>query len=136
MATITEIKTALKARFATISGLRTAATMPPKPEPPMVAILGPVRWRYDETMDGLVDYTFEAHLFVNPSDLTRAQTALDAYLAPTGNSSLRAAIDGDPDLGGVVHFARVIGGNAYARLVDTAGGQLLSAAVEVEVKAA
>jgi hypothetical protein len=134
-ASITALKTGLKVRFATITGLRTYATMPAKPEPPAVAILGPTNWQYDQDFDGLTAYTFEAHLFVNPADLTRAQTALDAYLAPTGASSLRAAVDADIALGGLAHFARVLGGNGYARLVESAGGQLLSAVVEVEVRA-
>lgn len=140
-ATITEIKTGLKEALA-MDGVRTYATQPAKPEPPALAVLGPVRWRYDQSFGPFpaAVYTFEVGIYVNPaSDLTRAQTQLDAFLSPTGSRSILAALDvaqmtGQP-LAGLVDYARAIGGDSYARLVDAAGTQLLYANVLVEVMA-
>ena len=143
-ATITAIKTGLKDALSLFDGVRCYATQPAKPEPPALAVLGPVGWRYDQTMgpDGerLAVYTFEIGIYVNPaSDLTRAQTQLDAFLADSGSRSIHAAIDGAREAGqplaGIADDARVVGGTGYGRLVDSAGTQLLHASVTVEVMA-
>lgn len=143
-ASITAIKTGLKDALNVFDGVRCYATQPAKPEPPALTVLGPVSWRYDQTMglDGerLAIYTFEVGIYVNPaSDITRAQTQLDAFLADSGSRSIHAAIEAarvaDGPLAGIADDAHVIGGNAYARLVDVAGTQLLYASVTVEVQA-
>lgn len=129
---IDELRAGLKTRLATISGLNAYATMPASPKTPAAAVI-PKNARFDQDFDGDATYLFEVWVYVNPSDLNRAQTAIDAYLAPTGSNSIRAAINADPTLGGKAHSTRVIGWEQYASLVDIAGGQLLGAAVQVEV---
>ena len=135
MATVSDLKVGLKNRLATISGARPFAVQPANPPDNALTVLGPVRWSYDTAFDGLVQYFFEVGIYLNPADLGRAQTRLDAYLAPTGTASIRAAVRADETLGGAAHFARVLGGTEYGRLVDVAGSQMLYAAVEVEVRA-
>jgi hypothetical protein len=134
-ASIAAIRAGLAARAATISGLRTYAYMAPKPEPPALCVL-PTRGDYDRTMNSDdTDYQFDLWVYVSPSDLPRAQEAIDEYLAPSGAKSVRAAINADQTLGGVVDGCRVTGWSAYAQLVDVAGMQMLAATVNVQVMA-
>lgn len=138
---ITQLKTGIKDRLATIAGARPSATQPPNPSDNALCVLGPVRWDYSTDMDGRARYTFEIGIYLAPADLSRAQTRLDAYLAPTGAASIKAAVEGGDApyvgrLGGVADYARVVGGTEYGRLVDVAGSQMLHASVEVEVVSA
>lgn len=136
MSTVTEVKTGLKDALA-VDGVRTYATATMNPTPPALVVHGPTRWTYDADFDGTTTYTMQVVIYVNPAgDTTRAQTAIDAFLAPAGSRSIRALVDADRTLGGVAHYAHVVGGSDYARLVDVAGTQLLSAVVEVEVRSA
>ena len=135
---ILSIKTGLKDRLATISGARAYATVLPNPSDNALCVVGPARWTYSRDFDGGVQYFFEVGIYLAPGDLVRAQTRLDAFLAPTGAASLKAAIEGGSPpgrLAGVCDYARVVGGTEYGRLVDVAGSQMLYASVEVEVVA-
>ena len=138
MASVTEIKTGIKDRLATISGARAYATVLPNPSDNALCVVGPSRWTYSTDFDAKTRYFFEIAIYLAPGDLVRAQTRLDAYLAPTGAASIKAAIEGGSPpgrLGGACDYARVVGGTEYGRLVDVAGSQMLYAAIEVEVVA-
>lgn len=52
------------------------------------------------------DYLFLVTLYLPGADVEAGQTLLDGYLAPTGASSVMAAINADPSLGGVVSSAK------------------------------
>jgi hypothetical protein len=134
MATLGEIREALRVRVATIDGLHTYRIMSLKPEPPACCVI-PRSAQFSQTFDGDVLYTFDVWVYVSPTDLERAQAAIDEYMAPTGAKSIAAAIHADQSLGGVVDYARVIGWVDYGRMLDVAGGQLLSAPLQVEVRA-
>jgi hypothetical protein len=136
VASVTEIKTGIKDRLATISGARAYATVLPNPSDNALCVVGPSRWTYSTDFDAKTRYFFEIAIYLAPGDLVRAQTRLDAYLAPTGAASVKAAIEGGSPpgrLGGACDYARVVGGTEYGRLVDVAGSQMLYASVEVEV---
>jgi hypothetical protein len=137
---ILSIKTGIKEQLATISGARAYATVLPNPSDNALCVVGPQRWTYSRDFDGGVQYFFEVAIYLAPGDLVRAQTRLDAFLAPTGAASIKAAVEGGVApfvgrLGGACDYARVVGGTEYGRLVDVAGSQMLYAAVEVEVVA-
>jgi hypothetical protein len=133
VARLGDVRKGLKDRLATIAGLEPYATMPASPKTPAAAVIP--RSRELLTMDGQWRYRFEVWLYVNPSDLNRAQTAIDEYLTEDGSKSIEAAIEGDQTLGGVAEYAVVTGWSQYARLVDIAGGQMLGAQIDVEVVA-
>jgi hypothetical protein len=138
VASVTAIKTGIKDRLSTISGARPYATVQPNPSDNALCVVGPQRWTYSRDFDGGVQYFFEIGIYLAPADLSRAQTRLDAYLAPTGAASIKAAVEGGDApfagrLGGACDYARVVGGTEYGRLVDVAGSQMLYASVEVEV---
>jgi len=126
-----DLRKGLKDRLETIDGLRVYATMPASPQTPSAAVIP--RSKAVQTFDGGFVYTFSVWVYVNPSDLNRAQTQIDDYLSSDGTKSVEAAIEADPSLNGHAMSVNVTGWSEYARLVDIAGGQLLGAQIDVEV---
>lgn len=137
MGNLNAIRSGLKARMATISGVRTYAVEPAKPEPPGIWIYGPLpQSTYDLNFSGDTRWYFAVKVVVNPADTGRSQTSIDTYLDATGSNSIRAAIDADTTLGGAASYARVIGVDEAPHLDALYGSTLLLAAVRVEVVAA
>jgi hypothetical protein len=100
--TVTQIKEGLQARLATISGLRTYAQQPDN-------VNAPFAWPMLESITyngamggGLIIHTFTVSVVVGRASERTAQNALDGYLSYEGATSVRAAIEGDRTLGGVV----------------------------------
>jgi len=113
MASITNIRTGLATRLATITGLRTAATMPDLPNPP-VAIVIPDNISFDDTFQrGMDTLTFRIFLVVGRADERTAQNSLDAFCATSGASSVKAAVEGDRTLGGAAFDCRVTNMRSY-----------------------
>ncbi|HEX2514683.1 MAG TPA: hypothetical protein VH257_08265 [Chloroflexota bacterium] len=135
MSTVNELAQGLARRCETVHGLRCYPEMAAKPEPPAVCIGGPIRWVYDESFDATWRPVFEVWVFVAAADPRSSQQALFSYLAPTGSRSIPAALYGDTTLGGVAEEVKVLGGVRPPAVTDTAGGQLLGCALEVEVTA-
>ena len=133
-ATLDEIQAGIKHRLLTIPDLRASATETERPNLP-TAYPRLVSWVYTSTFEGNVEWLFDVWVIVGiEPDLNRAQTALNAYLSPTGNKSVKCAIDKDPTLGGCASFARVVGGGDYGR-TDVGGVACLGASVRLEVSA-
>jgi hypothetical protein len=100
MANITELREALAANLATISGLRTAATIPDNPSPP-IAIVQLNRVQYHQDFKrGMTEYDFSVQVIVGRVDERTAQRRLDAYCSSTGESAIGLAIESDRTLGG------------------------------------
>ena len=133
-ATFSGLRIALAAQLATIRGLRTAATVPDNPAPP-VAVIVPVNVEYDVSFGrGTDTYTFSVLLIVGRMSERAAQTTLDAYINPTGATSIKAAINTDPTLGGACQSARVTNMVNYGSLIvgDT---EYLSADFQITIYA-
>lgn len=134
MGSMIEIRSGLATRLGTISGLRTSSTMPDQVNPP-VAIVAPVGVDYDlNAGNGLTRYNFLITVLVARADGRSAQNQIDSYIAPTGATSIKAAIEGDRTLGGKAQTCRVTGVNNYA-LIDTLEIPFLSVDFVVEVYA-
>lgn len=104
---VSAIRTALATRLGTISGLRTSATIPDQINPPM-AVVSLDSISYDEAFQrGLDEYRFTITVVVGRVAERTAQNNLDAYLAPTGNKSIKTAVEGDRTLGGAAQTLRV-----------------------------
>lgn len=86
MTRLGDLRTGLKAALLTIDGLRVYATMPAAPQTPAAAVIP--RSREDLSFDGDCRYRFAIWIYVNPTDLTRAQTQIDEYLSSDGVRSL------------------------------------------------
>lgn len=106
-ATASQVRAGLATRLATISGLRTFSYQPSQLNPPVgYPVITQVR--YHGTMGGGMPI-FDCTVYVIVGRYTddRANADLDAYLAYSGAKSLRAALEGDPTLGGVAQSVLV-----------------------------
>lgn len=110
MATLGAVRVALQGVIDNISGLRVKDTASPAVVPPVALI----RYRGDvdgpyATFSGDAYDVFEITVLVPNVTADRAEDALDAYVSRSGSASIMAALDADPTLGGVVHFALFAG---------------------------
>ena len=107
MTSLSDLRTGLANRLATISGLRSSAHIPDNPTPP-VAVVMPNRITYDTAFGrGSDEYDFTVMLIVGRVADRASQTNLDAYCASSGSASVKAAIEGDRSLGGKALDCRV-----------------------------
>lgn len=135
MTTIAAIRTGLATRLGTISGLRTAATVPDDPKPP-VAIVMPPTITYDQAMGrGLDQYEFSILVMVGRVSERTAQASLDAYANPTGAGSIKTAIEADRTLGGAAQTCRVTDMRNVGPMSTTEGNTYLTAEFVVTVYA-
>jgi hypothetical protein len=102
MATVGAVAAGLKARLATVSGLRTTSYQPEQLNPPFAyPSLNSVT--YNRTMGGdssVSTMDFTCHVVVGRWVDRVAHSNLDAYLSPNGASSIKLALEGDTTLGG------------------------------------
>jgi hypothetical protein len=112
MAGFNAVRTALAQRLASVPGLTVYAEVPDSPEVPAAIIFpgfeGEPTIRFDSTMArGSDDLLFTVVLLVQYADDVSGQDELDAYLDGSGAKSVKALIEADETLGGLVSFARV-----------------------------
>jgi len=118
MATITQVKQGLADRLETITTLsQVHVQVPTSINPPAaVVMLAPGQFlTYDSSSDS-DDLDFVVRLLVSRADEPSGQDTLDAYLARTGTSSIRAAVAADPTLGGIVADTEVPGATDYGNV--------------------
>jgi hypothetical protein len=107
MTALTDLRTGLANRLATITGLRSSAYIPDNPQPP-VAVVMPGRITYDQAFGrGSDEYQFTIMLIVGRVADRASQTTLDGYCESSGTRSVKAAIEGDRSLGGKALDCRV-----------------------------
>ena len=132
--TISGMRTGIANNLATISGLRTAATVPTDPKPP-VAVVMPNQINYDTAFSrGLDQYEFIVLVIVGKVDDRTAQNALDGYCDPSGAGSVKTAIERDKTLGGNAQTLRVSTMRNYSAM-SIAENTYLSAEFVVQVYA-
>jgi hypothetical protein len=131
MADVAAIRTGLRTRLATISGLRTPLGFD-KVETP-AAQVGEVEIEYDKTMGrGLDELTFKIRVYASRADDRSGQDKLDGYLKGSGSTSVKAAIEGDRTLGGTAQTLRVTGVSGYG-VYEVAGMAYVGAEFTVTV---
>ena len=107
MPSLSDIRTGLATNLGTITGLRTSAFVPDEPKPP-IAIIFPDNISFDTAFNrGLDTYTFSIQVIVSKVSDRNAQSNLDAYCNPDGAQSIKAAIESDRTLGGLIQDLRV-----------------------------
>jgi hypothetical protein len=134
VATLTQIRTGLATRLATIAGLNAYATAPGQVNVP-AAVVAPGRplIDFDEAGGGGPDtYYLTILVLVQMADTPLAQEQLDAYL-PRGTGCVKTAVEGDATLGGIASWAWVPRIAEYGP-VDWAGVTYLGAVFDVEVQ--
>ena len=125
------VRANLKARLATITGLKTYDYIPDSVNVPG-AVVGQLDLNFDATFNrGFDNATCTILLIVGRMSESAGQTKLDGYLASTGSTSVKAAIEGDVTLGGAVQTLRVT--NATAGSVQVASTDYLAYRYNVEL---
>lgn len=116
MPTVQELREGLATRLRTISGLRAASTQPDNPNPPM-AIVNLDSITFDEAYNrGLDAYQFTILVLAGRVAERTSQNRLEAYLNPSGTSSIKQAIQGDRTLGGKAQTLRVTEVTSYGSI--------------------
>lgn len=101
-ATISQVNAGIAARLATITGLRTFDYQPDSAFPPY-AFPSLTNIEYHKAMaGGAQTYTYNVTVITGRVDDRGAQDELDGYASFDGAKSVRAAIEADRTLGGVV----------------------------------
>jgi hypothetical protein len=104
-----QVRDGLKTRLQTISGLRVYEIIP-EPITPPCAVVGQLDFTFDiDNARGLDQANVDIYVIVQRFSERAGQDKLDGYLAGTGATSIKAAIEGDRTLGGTCQTLRVIG---------------------------
>src|SRR6266540_6294617 len=114
MATLTQIRKGIAAQLNTIPGLQASARILSNPTLP-VAYVVPGEINYHQTMGstGHSDWNLLIEVQVGTVSDMAAQDTLDAFIAESGEKSIKAAIEADPTLGGLVDDLIVQGTSDY-----------------------
>ncbi len=111
---VSAIRQALATAADTITGLTCYGYSPDSADVPAL-VMDEVELDYNRTMRGLVEAVYTVRLYVSRADDRAGQATLDAYLAPTGSTSVKAALESDKTLGGRVSTIRVERAKGYGR---------------------
>lgn len=129
------IRTGIVTNLAAIPGLYTAAQAPAKVRQTPLAYVTPAPegGEYWQNGGGLTVHHLQVTLLVSLAQgHERAQQQLDPFIAKSGASSVKAAIEADPTLGGAATDCKVSGYRQYDGYEH--GGELfLGARFPVEV---
>lgn len=97
------IQQGLATAAATISGLKTMPSLPDAINPPLFAVTE-LDLDYNQTFAGgsfgMVETLFSCGLYVSRGDSEAGRAALVGFMAPSGSSSIPAALQTDRTLGG------------------------------------
>jgi hypothetical protein len=135
MADVSALRAGIATNLATVSGLRTAATVPDQINPP-VAVVMPTSITYDTAFarSGGDEYEFSVMVIVGRVDERMAQNKLDAYCSGSGAQSIKAAIQSNRTLGGQAFDCRVTSLRSYNQ-ISVADVTYLAAEFVVQVYA-
>jgi hypothetical protein len=131
-ATVSAVADGLKTKLATITGVRAFSYQPEQLNPPTAyPVLTQINY-HKAFGGGNVQMEWSINLIVGRYTDSRAHAALDGYLSYDGASSLRAALETDPTLGGVCSNLVVTSGYNISSLSE-AGADYLTIQVIVTV---
>lgn len=134
MASIVAIRDGLAANLGTISGLRAFSYMPDRVSVP-AAIVGEVGIDFDLTFGrGLDQFAITVRVYVSKASDRAGQDKLDGYLAGSGASSIKAAIEADKTLGGAAQTLKVVAVTGYG-VYEVGGVDYLGAEFSVVIYA-
>jgi hypothetical protein len=127
----TAVRAGLATALDTITGLRVFDHVPDSLSPP-AAVIEPVEVLFDEAMvRGLDKYRAFVLVVVGRMSERSASDRLDLYLAGSGASSVKAAIEADKTLGGACDTLQVT--DANPRAVTVSGVEMLSYRFGVDI---
>jgi len=125
------VRAGLGTALDTITGLRVFDYVPDSLSPP-AAVVEPLEVDYDEAMRrGLDFYRAFILIIVGRMSDRSSQDRLDAYVAGSGASSLKAALEADKSLGGACSTLQVT--SARPREVVVSGVNMIAYRFEVSI---
>lgn len=131
-ATIAQVAAGLKTRLATVSGLRVFDYTPDQVNPPVAfPVLNTVNYHTLFGDDG-VEMSWSVHVVVGRYVDRVSFTNLDAYLSYSGATSIRAALEGDLTLGGIVD-TMIVEGATQIESVSVAEAEFLQIRFDLKV---
>ena len=108
MSIINDLRDGLANNLATIPGLRVASELIDNPSPP-VALVALESVEYDQAyQNGLTLYGFTITVIVGRVAERTAQRKLDGYMQPSGEQSVKIAVESDRTLSGSAQDIRVV----------------------------
>lgn len=108
MSIINDLRDGLAKNLATIPGLRVASELIDNPSPP-VALVALESVEYDQAyQNGLTLYGFTITVIVGRVAERTAQRKLDGYMQPSGEQSVKIAVESDRTLSGSAQDIRVV----------------------------
>lgn len=129
--TPTGVRAGLATALETITGLRAFEYVPDSLSPP-AAVVEPLEVTFHAAMqNGLTEYRAFILVIVGRMSDRSSQTRLDGYLATTGASSVRAALEADRTLAGACSTLEVV--NALPQEVVVSGVDMIAYRYEVSV---
>ena len=125
------VRAGLGTALDTITGLRVFDYVPDSLSPP-AAVVEPLEVDYDEAMRRGLDF-YRAFILVIVGRMSdrSSQDRLDAYLAGSGASSVKAALEADKSLGGACSTLQVT--SARPREVVVSGVNMIAYRFEVSI---
>lgn len=121
---------ALAAAVDNIAGLRTYA-YPPDALAPPAAVVGLPESPFDITNGGANEWDVPVYVIVGKVSDRASRAALCNYVTPTGATSVKAAIEADPTLGGTCDSVAVT--RAEFSTITVAGTEYLAAELTASV---
>ena len=116
MASLRDVRVALRQQLETISGLRAYDVWPQTINPPVV-VVRPLGGDYHNTLQtNTPTFRLELTLLLQLSVQDAAQEDLDAYVATDGPLSIPAVVEADRFLGGTADSVCVMGWRDYGVL--------------------
>jgi hypothetical protein len=134
MSSLSELHKGLGERLSTIKRLRVSDHLPEQINPPAAVVMLDGLDYHRQMNQGLNEYQFVVMLAVGRMGERSAQLALDAYIAPDGPQSIRAAIEADPTLGGRAADATLVRASNVQSL-SIGDAAYLTVELEVTVRA-
>lgn len=131
---IQAIQQGLATAAATITGLNAYPSLPEAINPPTFAPIE-VEGTYHRTFSAsnLTEMLFTCGIYTSRGNSATGRAALVGYLAPSGSSSILAALESDKTLGGVAKTLVVERVRGAYRLYEIAGVNYLGANFDVRV---
>ena len=132
--TLLQIADGLEARLATISGLRVFDHVPDVFAAPCAFVLPDAIEFWQSFQTGTPEVTFTVTVVVGRASERTAQKALYEFMSFSGDRSIRAAIEGDRTLGGVVQTC-IVESAQNIRMVQQDSQSFLAADLTVRLHA-
>lgn len=110
---ITAVKQALADAASVIPGLQCHGYLPDAIDVPALCVADVTIEQYHATFGGHSLAMFDLRLYVSRANDETGQAQLDGYLSQSGGNSIKAALEADTTLGGIVQNIMVVNAHGW-----------------------